>query len=83
VEIEVCIRDDQGKPILDANTREIIELLSTLKCANKLQVDNVNFELDSKSVVDNLHNKKSDVSNFGAIINDCKHAFLIFVEFSC
>jgi len=32
----------------------------------------MNFEVDSKTVVDNIYGSRDNISNFGAIINDCK-----------
>ena len=37
-----------------------------------LQLGSVDFELDSKIVVNSLYGSKSGVSNFSAVINDCK-----------
>ena len=33
----------------------------------------VDFELDSKTVVDSLYGSKYGVSNFSAVIQDCRH----------
>jgi hypothetical protein len=33
----------------------------------------VNFYIDSKTVMDSLYDSKSDVSNYSAVINDCRH----------
>ncbi|KEH28689.1 hypothetical protein MTR_4g010930 [Medicago truncatula] len=37
-----------------------------------LHIGIVDFELDSKTVVDSLYGSKSGVSNFSAVINDCR-----------
>ncbi|PNY01747.1 cytochrome p450, partial [Trifolium pratense] len=69
--ISICIRDDQGSfvlaknewfsPILDVNTGEAIDLLHALKWVQELQLENVDFELDSKNVVAKFHSKARDI----------------------
>jgi len=81
VGIAVCIRDDEGRfvlaktewmtPLLDVDLGEALGLLSAMYWVRDLQLGIVDFELDSKTVVDSLYGSKSDVSNFSAVINDC------------
>lgn len=54
------------EPLLDFDTGEVLGLLTALKWVHELQLNNVNFELDSKRGVDHFHSKYSNVSNFGA-----------------
>ncbi|MCH92589.1 cytochrome P450, partial [Trifolium medium] len=78
VGIGVCIHDeygvyvmakyDQYSPICDVRISEALGLLSALKWVYKLNLGPVDFELDSKLVVDSFHSNKDDVSEFGEII---------------
>jgi len=82
VGIGVCIRDDEGRyvlaktewmtPLLDVDLGEALGLLSAMYWVRDLQLGIVDFELDSKTVVDSLYDSKSGVSNFSAVINDCR-----------
>jgi len=47
-------------------------LLSTLRWVHDLQLDIVEFEIDSKIVVDSLYDSKSGVPNYSVVINDCR-----------
>jgi len=40
-----------------------------LEWVHELQLNSVDFELDSKRGVDHFHSKHGNVSNFGAIIS--------------
>jgi ribonuclease HI len=81
VGIEMCIRDDQGQfvlaktewmsPIADTDIGEALGLLSALNWFHVLQLENVDFELDSKNVVTSFHSKRNNVSGLGDIIRDC------------
>ncbi|PNY03840.1 cytochrome p450 [Trifolium pratense] len=67
VGIGICIRDDQGRfvlaktewlsPITDVDIGEALGLLSALNWVHELQLENVDFELDSKNVVTSFHSK--------------------------
>ena len=81
-EIGVCIRDSEGNfviaktawitPILDVDVGEAPGLLSALQWVKELNLENMDFETDSKVVTYSIYGK-GDVSDFMAIINDCKH----------
>jgi len=58
--------------VLDVDLGEALGLLSAMYWVRDLQLGIVDFELDSKTVVDSLYDNKSGVSNFSAIINDCR-----------
>jgi len=47
-------------------------MLSALQWARDLQLVNMNFETDSKTVVDNIYGKMQSVSDYSAIINGCR-----------
>jgi hypothetical protein len=80
VGIGVCIRDDEGRfvlpktewitPLLDVDLGEALGLLSAMYWVRDLQLGTVDFELDSKTVVDNLYGSESGISHFRAVIND-------------
>jgi len=59
-------------PLLDVDLGEALGLLSAMYWVRDLQLGIVDFELDSKIVVDSLYGSKSGVSNFSAVINDCR-----------
>jgi hypothetical protein len=46
----------------------------------ELQLTNVDFELDAKKVVDYFHRGSSDVSEFGAILEECKRCRNLYFE---
>ncbi|KAK2375736.1 hypothetical protein QL285_076606 [Trifolium repens] len=83
VGIGMCIRDDQGRfvlaktewiaPCIDVELGEALGLLSALQWVNDLHLHNMDFEMDSKRVVDCLYSDIVNVSELGAIINDCRH----------
>jgi hypothetical protein len=64
----MCIRDDQDcfalarimwiSPILKVDISEVIGLLKALNWVHKLQLANVDFELESQIVVTRFHGKK-------------------------
>jgi ribonuclease HI len=88
VGIGMCIRNDYGEfilakydqfdPICDVRSGETLGLLLALKWVHELNLGPVDFELDSKIVMDNFHSKKHDVSEFGEIIAHCKRLFSSF-----
>ena len=65
-------------PLLDVHLREALGLLSSLHwvrdpgLVRDMRLGIVNFELDSKIVVDSIYGGKSDVSNYSTMINDCR-----------
>ena len=82
VGIGVCIQDDEGRSVLaktewmslllDVGLGDALGLLSAMYWVCDLQLGIVDFELDSKTVVDSLYGSKSGISNFSAIINECR-----------
>ncbi|MCH93742.1 replication protein A 70 kDa dna-binding subunit, partial [Trifolium medium] len=83
--IGTCIWDDEGRfvlaktewfsPVVDIDIGEAMGLLLALKWVQDPQLSNVDFELDSKRVVDKLHGKKVDISELGDIVSNCKQIF--------
>ncbi|CAJ2645584.1 unnamed protein product [Trifolium pratense] len=85
VGIGMCIRDDQGRfvlaktewlsPITDVDIGEALGLLSALNWVHDLQLENVDFELDSRNVVTSFHSKHPNTSELGDIIKDCVRVY--------
>jgi len=59
-------------PLLDVDLGEALGLLSAMYWVRNLQLGIVKFELDYKTAVDSLYGSKIGVSNFSAVINDCR-----------
>lgn len=67
-EVGICIRDDTDafvpakiewcNPICNVHIDEALECLSALKWVHELNLGSVNFELDSKSVLDKFSSNK-------------------------
>ena len=87
VGIGVCIRDEEGRfvlartewfsPIVDVDLGGAMRLLTAMQWVKDLQLLNMDFEMDSKTVVDSVHGGSNGVSNYMAIINDCRHMLAI------
>lgn len=52
---------------------EALGLLSALRWVCGLQLGIVDFDINSKIVVDSLYGSKCGVSNYSEVINDCRH----------
>ncbi|PNX70857.1 cytochrome p450, partial [Trifolium pratense] len=67
VGIDMCIRDDEGRfvlaktiwksPICNVDLGEALGLLHAIRWVQELQLGNVDFAMDSKTAVDQFHNK--------------------------
>jgi len=78
----MCIHDEDGRfmlaktewmiSLLDVDLGEALGLFATLGWVHDLQLSIVDFELDSKTVVNSLYGSKSGVSNCSVVINDCR-----------
>jgi ribonuclease HI len=85
VGIGICIRDESGAYVLgkyeqftllcDVKIGEALGLLSALNWVHELNLGPVDFELDSKVVVDNFHSNKIDDTEVGDIISHCRKLF--------
>ncbi|KAK2415192.1 putative mitochondrial protein [Trifolium repens] len=84
----MCIRDelgafvlaryDQFTPVCAVHIGEALGLLSALTWVHELNLGPVDFELDSKKLVDRLHASTHDATEFGDIITRCKSLFSQF-----
>jgi len=63
--------------LLDVDLRETLSLLYALYWIRDLQLVNVDFEIDSKVVVNINYSFTLGVSDFGSIINVCGPYFLM------
>jgi len=83
--IGICIRDDEGVfviartecliPKCDVHIGEALGLLTAFQWVHELQLGPIEFELDSKKMVDSFGANRHDSTEFGAIINNCKIMF--------
>jgi hypothetical protein len=82
VGIGICVRDENGAFILaktewfspksDVHVGEALGLLVALNWVHELNLGPVEFELDSKRVVDIFHSSSRDFTEFGVIMDHCK-----------
>ena len=80
--IMACVRDEFGNfakaktmwsnPVCPTNIGESLVLSHAIKWVHKLQLTNVDFELDAKLVVDYFNGVSNYISEFGAIVEDCR-----------
>ncbi|GAU47653.1 hypothetical protein TSUD_27780 [Trifolium subterraneum] len=88
VGIGMCIRDEVGtfiraktecfSPRCEVHVGEAIGLLNALNWVHELHLGPVDFELDSKRVVDSFLSHTSDAIEFGDINKNCKSCFSNF-----
>jgi len=91
VRFDMCVCDEEGRfvlaktewmaPLHDVDLWEVLGLLLALRWVRDLQLGSVDFELDFKTVVDSLHESKNGVSNYSAMINDCRRVFVSDLAF--
>jgi ribonuclease HI len=68
----VSARTEWIEPILDVEVGEVMGLMSALRWVHELQLHNMDFEMDCKSVVDRLYSNRMYTSDLGAIQSYCK-----------
>jgi len=83
VGVGICIRDEHMAfvlarmecftPMLEVDTGDALGLLTAMQWVKDLQLYNMDFEVDSKMVVDSIYGKQLGVSNFSVTIKDCIH----------
>ncbi|XP_024640669.1 uncharacterized protein [Medicago truncatula] len=86
----LCIRDAAGNfrkakmmwsnPICRPEIGEALGLLYAIQWVYELQLTNVDFEMDAKLVVDYFNKGSNNVSEFGAILEDCKRCRNVYFE---
>jgi ribonuclease HI len=75
----MCIRDSAGfhvrskimwfSPLCSVDVGEALGLYHAIGWVHELQLENVDFEVDSKSVVDYFNKGRGDVTEFGSIMD--------------
>jgi len=90
VGIGMCIRDEEGifvlaktewfEPKCDVHIGEALGLLSALHWVLDFHLGHVDFDLDSKKVVDSFKSNNYDHTEFGSILKDCKSLVSRFYE---
>ena len=60
-------------PITDVDIGETLGLLHTIERVKDLQLWNMDFEIDSKTILDTIYNTQQGVSESNEIINNCVH----------
>lgn len=79
VDLGMCIRDDEDHFVLVkmelpssyVDLGEALGLLSALQWVRGLHLNNIDFDMDSKVLVDNIYGRTLDVLDFASIINNC------------
>jgi len=76
----MCIRDSTGNhvrsktmwfsPLCPVDIGEALRLYHAIRWINKLQLTNVDFEVDSKTVVDYFNKGRGDITEFGSIMDN-------------
>ena len=86
--IGICVRDAEGTFVLaktmtypcnvQVDVSEALRLHTTLQWLSDMQINNVDFETDSKLTVDAFVSTRNDLSQFGCIISSCRSLFSSF-----
>ena len=82
VGIGICIRDEEGgfvlaqtkwfSPMLEVDVGKALGLLKAMELVKDIHLWNMDFKVDSKTVVDSIYDKYGGVSEFSEITNSCK-----------
>jgi len=86
--IGICVRDTEGTFVLaktmtypcnvQVDVGEALGLYTALQWLSDMQIDNVDFETDSKLTTDVFLSTRNDLSKFGCIISSCRSLFSTF-----
>ncbi|MCI32028.1 cytochrome P450, partial [Trifolium medium] len=78
VGLGMCIRDDDGSfvlaktmwilPLCNVDVGEALGVLHAINWVHELQLEGVDFALNSKKVVDYFHKGRNDVTEFGDVV---------------
>jgi len=58
---------------------EALDLHNALQWLSDMQLDNVDFETDSKTIVDAFHATRNELSEFGCITSSYQSLFSVFI----
>jgi len=88
--VGMCVRDEAGQfvaaktlrssPICESGIGEVLGLSYAIQWVHELQLTNVDFEMDVKRVVDYYNKGSNDISEFSAIIDDCRRRCCYWFE---
>jgi len=67
-------------PMCTPEVGEALGLFHAIQWVWELQLTSVDFELDAKKVVDDFHKGDNNVSEFGAILEECKRCCNLYFE---
>jgi ribonuclease HI len=86
--IGICVLDSQGTFVLakvvsdpclcSVDVGEALGLHNALQWLSDMQLDNVDFETDSKTTIDAFHATRNELSEFGCITSSCQSLFSAF-----
>lgn len=54
--------------VTEVDTGETLDLLTAIKWVHELDLDGVDFEVDSKSIADDVNSQQQNLSEFNKII---------------
>ncbi|CAJ2663088.1 unnamed protein product [Trifolium pratense] len=90
VGLGMCIRDDEGRfvlaktmwisPICSVDLGKALGLFHAINWVHDLQLQRVDFALDSKTVVDYFHKGGPNITEFGDVLNECIRRFKSYFE---
>jgi len=83
VGVGMCIRDEEGcfiraktmwhTPLCSVDIGEALGLHHAIRWVHELQLQNVDFEVDSKRVADYFNRGNGDITEFGVIMGSNRH----------
>jgi len=86
----LCIRDEYGNfikaktlwsnPVCSSDVGEAFGFYHVIQWVRELQLSNVDFEMDAKKVVDYFNKGRNDISEFGAIMDECRKNCIDYFE---
>jgi ribonuclease HI len=90
VGLGMCIRDDEGRfviaktmwisPLCNVSLGEALGLFHAINWVRELQLERVDFALDSKIVVDYFNKGGNDMTEFGDVLKECKSRFNLYFQ---
>jgi len=69
-----------SSPVCSSEVGEALGLSHTICWVRELQLTNVDFELDANKVVDYFNKGSNDISEFGAIVEECWRSCVTYFE---
>jgi hypothetical protein len=69
-----------SSPICNVDVGEALGLLHDINWVHNLQLEGLDFVLDSKNVVGYFHKGQNDAIKFDDVLKECKRAFNLYFE---